>query len=81
MVLGLESTASRMSRIARAVLFGIPLLSMDEMLERVEAVSAEEVADLSAELYDPARFAAACVGPEEERFRDAAGHVSEALVA
>jgi len=81
LVLGLESTASRMSRIARAVLFGIPLLSIDEMLERIEGVSAEEVAELSAELYDPAKFAAACVGPEEERFRDAASHVSEALVA
>ncbi|HLM32118.1 MAG TPA: pitrilysin family protein [Solirubrobacterales bacterium] len=81
LVLGLESTGSRMSRIARAVLFGIPLLSIDEMLERIEGVSAEEVAELSAELYDPAKFAAACVGPEEERFRDAASHVSEALVA
>src|SRR4051812_3613786 len=31
MVLGLESTSARMSRIARGILFDVPLLSIDEM--------------------------------------------------
>jgi predicted Zn-dependent peptidase len=81
MVLGLEATGSRMGRLARSVLFDIPLLSIDEMLERVDAVTVDEVAELSAELYDPARLAAACVGPDEDCFRTAAASVSEALVA
>jgi predicted Zn-dependent peptidase len=81
MVLGLEATGSRMSRLARGILFGVPVLSLDEMLERVDAVTSEEVAELAAELYDPERLAAACVGPDEECFRTAAGSVSEALVA
>ena len=81
MVLGLEATGARMGRLARGVLFDVPLLSLDEMLERVDAVSADEVAELGAELYDPHKLAAACVGPEESRFRAAAGSVSEALVA
>ena len=55
MVLGLEATGARMGRLARGVLFDVPLLSLDEMLERVDAVSADEVAELGAELYDPAR--------------------------
>ncbi len=38
MVLGLESTGARMGRIARAILFDVPLLSIDEMLVRVDGV-------------------------------------------
>ena len=72
MVLGLEATGARMSRLARAILFDVPLLSLDEMLERVEQVSAEDVAELATELYDPERLSAACIGPEEEHFREAA---------
>lgn len=81
MVLSLESSAARMSRIARAVLFGLPVLSLDEMLERIEAVTAEDVVELARELYDPQRFSAACIGRDEDRFRAATGAVSEALVA
>jgi predicted Zn-dependent peptidase len=81
MVLGLEATGARMGRLARSILFDIPLLSLDEMLERVDAVSSDEVAALASELYDPAGLAAACVGPDEDCFRTAAAHVSEALVA
>jgi predicted Zn-dependent peptidase len=81
LVLGLEATAARMSRCARSILFGVPLLSLDELLERVQAVSADDVAELARELYDPARFSAACIGPEEERFRTAVESVSPALLA
>jgi predicted Zn-dependent peptidase len=80
MVLGLESTGARMSRISRGVLFDVPVYSLDELLARVDAVSLDEVGTLAAELYDPARLAAACVGPDEAVFREAAGHVSEQLV-
>ena len=79
MVLGLEATAARMSRISRAVLHNVPLLSLDEMLARVDAVSAEDLAELADELYDPGRLSAACIGPSEERFRSALPPVSEAL--
>ena len=81
MVLGLESTSARMSRIARAVLYDLELLSVDEMLTRVEAVSAEDVAELARELYAPEHLSAACIGPSEEQFRAALPLVSEALAA
>ena len=81
MVLGMESTAARMSRNARSVLFDVPILSLDEMLARVEAVDAAELSELAGELYDPDHLAAACVGPDEGCFRSAVGSVSEALVA
>jgi predicted Zn-dependent peptidase len=81
LVLGLEATAARMTRLARAELFDVPLLSLDQMLERVERVSAQDVAALAAEFYDPERLSAACIGPDEDRFREATSSVSQALAA
>ncbi len=81
MVLSLEATATRMSRIARSILFDVPLLSLDEMLERVEGVTEDDVTALVADLYDPERLSAACIGPQEELFREASASVSEALAA
>ncbi len=81
MVLALEATGARMTRLARAALFDAPLLSLDEMLARVEGVSQDDVAELAAELYDPERLSAACIGPQRDRFRDATASVSRALAA
>ena len=81
MVLGLEATAARMSRVGRSILYAVPLLSLDEMLARVDAVTEDDVAELARDLYDPAGLAAACIGPSEERFRTALAPVNEALAA
>ena len=81
MVLALESTPSRMSRNARSALFDTPLLSIDELIARTDAVTRDDVIELANELYAPERMSAACVGTEESRFRDAVAPVSEALVA
>jgi predicted Zn-dependent peptidase len=81
MVLGLEATSSRMSRLARGIMFDVPLLSIDELLERVDAVDAGQLAELAREFYDPVSLAAACVGPDEDCFRTAAAQVNESLVA
>ena len=81
MVLGMESTAARMSRISRATLFDLEMLSLDEMISRVDAVSEDDVAELAVELYDPNGFSAACIGKDEECFMKAVGSVSEALAA
>ncbi|HNC93422.1 MAG TPA: hypothetical protein PLJ64_07800, partial [Solirubrobacterales bacterium] len=81
LVLSGESTAARMSRIARAVLHDLPLLSLDEMLARVDAVSVEDVSALASELYAEERLSAASVGRDEDRFRKAIQPVSEALAA
>jgi predicted Zn-dependent peptidase len=76
-VLALESTPGRMSRNARSALFEMPFLSIDEIIEKVDAVSAEDVAELARELYAPERISAACIGAEEDRFRASAEAVSE----
>ena len=38
MVLSLESTGARMSRLGISVLNGLPILSVDEVIERIDAV-------------------------------------------
>jgi predicted Zn-dependent peptidase len=81
LVLSSESTATRMSRISRATLFGLPLEELDEMLAKVDAVKVEELTVLAAELYGAERLSAACVGRDEDRFRRALAPVSESLVA
>ncbi|MEX0620392.1 MAG: pitrilysin family protein [Solirubrobacterales bacterium] len=80
LVLSGESSAARMSRIALSTLHEIPLLTLDEMLTKVDAVRVEDVLDLSQEIYAPERMSVAAVGRDEEKFRQAVGTVSEALV-
>ncbi|MBC7292455.1 MAG: insulinase family protein, partial [Actinotalea sp.] len=50
LVLGLEDSGSRMSRLGKAELVHGELLSQDETLERIRAVTREQVRDLAAEL-------------------------------
>ncbi|MGI8430483.1 MAG: M16 family metallopeptidase [Solirubrobacteraceae bacterium] len=70
-VLSLESTGARMSRLGSEVLAGAPLLSLDEIVARIEAVSLEDLAALADELWAPARLSAAGIGPDQARFEDA----------
>ena len=81
MVLSSESTAARMGRIGKAVLFDTPLLTLDELIEKVDAVTQDEVAELAREFYAPESLSAAAIAPSEERFRTALAPVNEALVA
>ena len=81
LVLSGESTAARMARIARATLHDIPLLDLDEMLAKVDAVTVEDVSNLAAELYAEDRLSAAAVGRDEARFRSAIGPVSGTLAS
>jgi predicted Zn-dependent peptidase len=81
MVLSSESTAARMSRIGKATLFGTELLSLDEMIARVDAVTAPDVAELAGEFYAPESLSAAAIACNEDRFRKALAPVSEQLAA
>lgn len=63
MVMALEDPASRMSRLGKSELVGAEILSMDEIMARVEAVSLEEVAGVAAELLAPERRVLTVLGP------------------
>ena len=80
-VLGLESTSARMNRLGSSVLGGLPLLTVDELLERIDAVTREDLLALAGELYAPDRLSAAGIGGDEAAFRAALEPVSGALVA
>ena len=81
MVLSSESTAARMGRIGKALLFDMPLLTLDELLEKVDAVTRDEVAELARDLYAPDALSAAAIAPSEDRFKAALAPVNEALAA
>ena len=79
-VLALESTSARMDRLGGSLLAGMPILELDETIERIEAVDADTVGSLAAELFDPQRLSAAAIGPDEAVFRDAVAPVLAAPV-
>jgi predicted Zn-dependent peptidase len=78
-VLGLESTSARMNRLGSSVLAGLPVLSVDEIIEHVDAVTMDDVRELAAELFAPERLSAAGVGADESAFRRALEPISPAL--
>ncbi len=51
LVLGLEDSASRMTRLGKSELVDDELLSIDEVLARVEGVTLDDVRTLAAELF------------------------------
>ena len=67
-VLGMESTGARMSRLGASMLNEMPILSVNEMIERVDSVELEEVWALAGELFTPASLSVAGVGPAESEF-------------
>jgi predicted Zn-dependent peptidase len=67
-VLGLESTGARMSRLGVSLLNDMPIMSVDEMIERIDSVEIEQVREIAGALFAPGGLSVAGVGPEEERF-------------
>jgi predicted Zn-dependent peptidase len=66
LVLGLEDSASRMSRLGKSELVDDDLLSIDEVLARIEAVTLDDVRTLAAALFTQPEILAV-VGPERGR--------------
>jgi predicted Zn-dependent peptidase len=70
-VLALESSSARMHRLGASVLHGMPLLDIDDVMARVDAVTMEDLRELVGELWVPERLSAAGIGPDEDAFRAA----------
>ena len=72
-LLALESTAARMNRVGRSVITGSELLSPDEIAERIEAVTADDLQRLANQHLDTKNMYLSAVGPKEldlERYLD-----------
>lgn len=66
MVMALEDPASRMSRLGKSELVGAEILSTDEIIARVEAVTLDEVAEVASELLAPGNRVLTVLGPFSE---------------
>ena len=69
LVLSMESPGSRMQQLGRAVLLEQPILTVDEVLERIDAVDRDAVIAAVRRYYDPEKWSTACIGPQPEPFR------------
>jgi predicted Zn-dependent peptidase len=73
-VLGLEDTGSRMSRLGKQVVTGQTIVTVDEALERIAAVTVEDVARVAGRVLRRPRDLAVVgpfVGSDADRFREA----------
>jgi predicted Zn-dependent peptidase len=63
LLLSLESTCNRMSRIAKTELFGDQLLTPEESVARIEQVTSEAIQRVSRRFFDENRIVLAAIGP------------------
>ena len=68
LILGLESTSSRMTRLGKGVLTNTEILSLDELADRIEAVTSEQLLELAAELYRPGMLSVVGIGSDRSQF-------------
>ena len=80
-MLSMESTSNRMSRLGRSLITDTELLSLDRIIAEIEAVEAEALAELAGLLLAPERLSAAGIGPSEDRFLAAVERIHPGLPA
>ncbi len=80
-MLSMESTANRMSRLGKSLITDTELLSIERIIAEIEAVEPEAVAELAGVLLAPEKCSAAGIGPDEELFLEAVERVNPALPA
>jgi predicted Zn-dependent peptidase len=80
-MLSMESTSARMSRLGKSLITDSELLSMERLLAEIDSVQPEEVAELAEVLLAPAVLSVSGIGPDDARFARAVERVSPTLVA
>jgi predicted Zn-dependent peptidase len=80
-MLSMEMTSNRMSRLGKSLVTDSELLSLDQILAEIDAVDADSVAGLAAYLLAEERLSVAGIGPSEERFLTAVERITPGLVA
>ena len=68
-VLSMESPGSRMQSLGRAVLMDVPVLGVDEVLEKIDAVSADDARAAVRRYWDLDTWSAACIGTDPAPYR------------
>jgi predicted Zn-dependent peptidase len=78
-MLSMESTSNRMSRLGKSLITDSELLSIERIVAEIEAVQPEALAELADVLLAPERLSAAGIGPSEKRFLTAVERVNPGL--
>jgi predicted Zn-dependent peptidase len=66
MLLGLESTCNRMSRLGKMELFHDRLITPEETVARIDEVTSKAVLEIASEMFKKENFVTAAVGPFDE---------------
>ncbi|MFM7693742.1 MAG: M16 family metallopeptidase, partial [Actinomycetota bacterium] len=77
LLLTMDSTVARMSRLGRHLVSNVPLMSDAEVARRIDGVTEADVRDLAAELFAPDALCVAGIGPDEAAFDAALGAFRE----
>jgi predicted Zn-dependent peptidase len=80
LILSLEDTGSRMTRLGRGEVCGLPLLSLDEIMAAIDAVDHEAVAEVTRAMFGH-DWSLAVVGPFDDRDLDRFVGFSDRLAA
>ena len=62
LMLGLESSTSRMANLARQEMYFDRFFSLDEIIQGIEKVTVEDMAAMARELFDPEKIAVTVLG-------------------
>jgi predicted Zn-dependent peptidase len=65
LLLGLESTTSRMANIARQELYYGRCITLDEVARKIDAVTREDIVEVARELFQSGRIAVTVLGPRQ----------------
>ncbi len=80
-MLSMESTSNRMSRLGKSLITDTELMSLDRIAAEIDAVDRDALAELAGVLLAPERLSAAGVGPDEDLFQTAVRRANPNLVA
>jgi predicted Zn-dependent peptidase len=80
-VLSMESTSNRMSRLGKSLITDAELLTLDRIIAEIDAVEEADLATLAAVLLAPEGLSASGIGPSEDRFLAAVEQVHPGLPA
>jgi predicted Zn-dependent peptidase len=79
-MLSMESTSNRMTRLGKSLITDTELLSFDRIIAEIEAVQAEEVAELAGLLYATEKLSVSGIGPSERVFRAAVRRINPSVL-
>jgi predicted Zn-dependent peptidase len=80
-MLSMESTSNRMTRLGKSLVSESELLSFERIIAEIEAVEPDAVAELAALLLAPEKLSISGIGPSAARFRKAVRRVNPGLLA